>query len=321
METLSCILSPLQSSPIPSTGIQAGRVTVVITDDKTDQEIFDNYGQWSSIGCIFFEKLDEPTPIRGPQTNKFARPLFPNNSTIPLKNEIVYVISLPDANVQSSVNSTSYYYFQPVNIWGSTHHNAIEDNYNLTKKALAKAIEEGDTDAQIKFNEELVDLKTALALQKIEKQQKRQNVSTNVDRANYVQQNPAPQLAQEWWKKNSWFNSKGYDQETALARAIDVQLDIEGFDKNSPDYYQELNNRLQKQFPALVSQDEVTTIQPRAKSRQTVAPTTGGSGLKSNRLKMSRDELAMARELGITEPEALKKYAKEIQTIKNRGSN
>ena len=199
--------------------------------------------------------------------------------------------------------------------------NAIEDHYNLTKKALAKAIEEGDTDAQIKFNEELVDLKTALALQKIEKQQKRQNVSTNVDRANYVQQNPAPQLAQEWWKKNSWFNSKGYDQETALARAIDVQLDIEGFDKNSPDYYQELNNRLQKQFPALVSQDEVTTTQPRAKSRQTVAPTTGGSGLKSNRLKMSRDELAMARELGITEPEALKKYAKEIQTIKNRGSN
>ena len=120
-------LSPLQSSPTPSTGIHAGRVTVVITDDTTDQEIFDNYGQWSSIGCIFFEKLDEPTPIRGPQTNKFARPLFPNNSTIPLKNEIVYVISLPDANVQSSVNAPSYYYFQPINIWGSTHHNAIPD--------------------------------------------------------------------------------------------------------------------------------------------------------------------------------------------------
>ena len=51
-------LSPLHSSPTPSTGIQAGRVTVVITDDTTDQEIYDNYGQWSSIGCIFFEKLD-----------------------------------------------------------------------------------------------------------------------------------------------------------------------------------------------------------------------------------------------------------------------
>ena len=198
--------------------------------------------------------------------------------------------------------------------------NAVEEHYNLTKQALAKAIEEGDTNAQIKFNEELVDLKTALALQRIEKQTKSQNVSTNVDKANYVQQNPAPRLAQDWWQRNNWFNSKGFEQETAMARAIDVQLDIEGYDKNSPEYYTELNNRLQKRFPELVSQDEVSTIQPRAKSRQTVAPTTGGSGLKSNRLKMSRDELAMARELGITEPEALKKYAKEIQTLKGRNS-
>ena len=198
--------------------------------------------------------------------------------------------------------------------------NAVEEHYNLTKQALAKAIEEGDTNAQIKFNEELVDLKTALALQKIEKQQNKQNVSTNVDKANYVQQNPAPRLAQDWWQKNNWFNSKGFEQETAMARAIDVQLDIEGYDKNSPSYYQELNNRLQKRFPELISQDEVTTTQPRAKSRQTVAPTTGGSGLKSNRLKMSRDELAMARELGITDPDALKKYAKEIQTLKGRNS-
>ena len=198
--------------------------------------------------------------------------------------------------------------------------NAVEEHYNLTKQALAKAIEEGDTNAQIKFNEELVDLKTALALQKIEKQQNKQNVSTNVDKANYVQQNPAPRLAQDWWQKNNWFNSKGFEQETAMARAIDVQLDIEGYDKNAPEYYQELNNRLQKRFPELVSQDEVTTLQPRAKSRQTVAPTTGGSGLKSNRLKMSRDELAMARELGITDPDALKKYAKEIQTLKGRNS-
>ena len=198
--------------------------------------------------------------------------------------------------------------------------NAVEEHYNLTKQALAKAIEEGDTNAQIKFNEELVDLKTALALQRIEKQTKSQNVSTNVDKANYVQQNPAPRLAQDWWQRNNWFNSKGFEQETAMARAIDVQLDIEGYDKNSPEYYTELNNRLQKRFPELVSQDEVTTTQPRAKSRQTVAPTTGGSGLKSNRLKMSRDELAMARELGITEPEALKKYAKEIQTLKGRNS-
>lgn len=199
--------------------------------------------------------------------------------------------------------------------------NAVQEHYDLTKKALAKAIEEGDTDAQVKFNEELVDIKTALALQKIENQKKRETASPTVGKANYIQQNPTPALATEWWKKNDWFNAKGFEQETAMARAIDVQLDIEGFDKNAPEYYQELNSRLQKRFPELISEDEVTKSKPRTNSRQAVAPTTGGSGYRGNRLKVTKDELAMARELGITDPTALQKYAKEIQTIKNRGNN
>ena len=179
---------------------------------------------------------------------------------------------------------------------------------------------EGDTEAQVKFNEELVDIKTALALQKIENQKRRETASPTVGKANYIQQNPTPALATEWWKKNDWFNAKGFEQETAMARAIDVQLDIEGFDKNAPEYYQELNSRLQKRFPELISEDEVTKSTPRTNSRQAVAPTTGGSGYRGNRLKVTKDELAMARELGITDPKALQKYAKEIQTLKGRNN-
>ena len=199
--------------------------------------------------------------------------------------------------------------------------NAVQEHYDLTKQALAKAIEEGDTEAQVKFNEELVDIKTALALQKIENQKKRETASPTVGKANYIQQNPTPALATEWWKKNDWFNAKGFEQETAMARAIDVQLDIEGFDKNAPEYYQELNSRLQKRFPELISEDEVTKSTPRTNSRQAVAPTTGGSGYRGNRLKVTKDELAMARELGITDPKALQKYAKEIQTLKGGITN
>ena len=139
---------------------------------------------------------------------------------------------------------------------------AIQEHYNLTKKALAKAIEEGDTEAQIKFNEELVDLKTSLALQRMEKASRQNAVSPTVGKAQQVATNPTPPLAQQWWKENNWFNAKGFEQETALARAIDVQLDIEGFDKNSPDYYRELNSRLQKRFPEIISGESVTTIAP-----------------------------------------------------------
>ena len=197
--------------------------------------------------------------------------------------------------------------------------NQLAENYNLTKQALAKAIEEGDTEKQIKFNEQLVDIKTAIALENQRKAFNAQNKvsSPTVGKAQQQATNPPPKKAMQWWEDNDWFNSKGFEKETAMARAIDIQLDIEGYDKENDDYYIELNNRLQTKFPELVSTKNVVTAKPR-QSRQSVAPTTGGQALKSNRLRMTSDQLRMARELGITEPEQLKKYAKEIQTLSRK---
>ena len=36
---------------------------------------------------------------------------------------------LPDTNIQSNVTTGTFYYFQSVNIWNSTHHNAIPNPY------------------------------------------------------------------------------------------------------------------------------------------------------------------------------------------------
>jgi len=197
--------------------------------------------------------------------------------------------------------------------------NQLAEHYNLTKKALFKAIEEGDTDAQVKFNEELVDIKTAIALQNQAKAQRRQSetISPTVGKAQQQATNPPPDKAMSWWKANDWFNAKGYEKETAMARAIDVQLDIEGYDKNDSSYYDELNNRLQKSFPELISKKEVTENRPR-QSRQAVAPTTGGQAYRGNRIRMTSEQLRMARELGITDPEHLKKYAKEITNLSRK---
>ena len=197
--------------------------------------------------------------------------------------------------------------------------NQLVENYNLTKQALTKAIEEGDTEAQVKFNEQLVDIKTAIALENQRKQFNATNKvsSPTVGKAQQQSANPPPKKAMEWWEDNNWFNSKGFEKETAMARAIDIQLDIEGYDNDTDDYYIELNNRLQTKFPELVSTKSVVSTKPR-QSRQSVAPTTGGQALKSNRIRMTSDQLRMARELGITEPEQLKKYAKEIQSLSRK---
>ena len=164
-------------------------------------------------------------------------------------------------------------------------------------------------------------MRSAFRIQQLqEKQRQAQAASPTVGKAEQEVSNPAPPLAMKWWEENTWFNAKGFERESAVARSIDVQLDAEGYDKNSPDYYKTLNNRLRKLYPELISgkDDEVGQNKPRVKSRDPVAPTAGGSAYKGNRVKVTRDELAIARELGITDEKALKKYANEIQKTKTR---
>ena len=194
---------------------------------------------------------------------------------------------------------------------------AFNQRYSQVKQALEKAVEEGDTKAQLAFTEQLADMRAAVRVAQLQQQQRsQQSVSPTVGRAQQTVSNPVPDKAMQWWQKNNWFNQQGFERETATARAIDVQIEAEGFDKNSDDYYEELNNRLQKVFPELIS--GTSPNKTKVKSRQPVAPTTGGSSYKGNRVRMTKDQLAMARELGISDEQSLKKYEAEIR--KQQGS-
>jgi len=197
---------------------------------------------------------------------------------------------------------------------------SAEENFNQryaqTKQALTTAVEEGDTEAQVNFQEQMADMRAAMRIADMQKQQGQQQQQQRQQQQRQQQQqpaqNPAPPKAMSWWKENNWFNSAGFERETAAARAIDVQLDLEGFDKNSDDYYDHLNSRLQKVFPELSSGSSPSKT--RTKSRPPVAPTTGGSSsYKGNRVRMSQEQLRMARELGITDANGLKQYEAEIR--------
>ena len=189
---------------------------------------------------------------------------------------------------------------------------AFNQRYNQTKAALTKAVEEGDTEAQVNFQEQMADMRAAMRIAEMQKQQQSQrSVSPTVGRAQQAATQQVPEKANSWWQQNRWFNTGGFERETAMARSIDVQLDLEGYDKDSDEYYQVLNNRLQKVFPELNSNPSPSKA--RTKSRQPVAPTTGGSSYKGNRVRMSQDQLRMARELGITDESSLKKYEAEIR--------
>ena len=194
-----------------------------------------------------------------------------------------------------------------------TSEQAFTQRYEQTKAALEKAVEEGDTKAQVNFQEQLTDMRAAIRVAEMQRQQRlQQSASPTVGRAQQTASNPPPEKAMNWWQQNRWFNSNGFERETAAARAIDVQLDLEEYDKNSQEYYENLNNRLHQMFPELVSGSSPS--RPKLKSRSPVAPTTGGaSKYKGNRVRMSQEQLRMARELGITDENSLKKYEAEIR--------
>jgi hypothetical protein len=103
---------------------------------KTDNpELFKKYGEYFSLGGILFDSVSNPSPedIEDNPLNNyiFAKPLFPNFRQIPLVNEIAYIITFPTPNLQDpnfiDLNDSGFYYFLPINLWNSVHHNALPD--------------------------------------------------------------------------------------------------------------------------------------------------------------------------------------------------
>lgn len=68
------------------------------------------------------------------------------------------------------------------------------------------------------------------------------------------QRAPAPnpnvqRRAQEWMSRNAWYDPNSRDVDSKIAKQLDEALASEGFDPASPDYWDELDNRLQKYLP------------------------------------------------------------------------
>jgi hypothetical protein len=121
-------LNSLKSSPSPKSSKQQiipVRVKFVSLNENDYPLNWKKYGNYSSVGGILFEELDNPGG-KELESLSFAKPLFSNIKFLPLVNEIVYIISMPNPQTTQNVSSgVQFYYFQTVNIWNSIHHNAL----------------------------------------------------------------------------------------------------------------------------------------------------------------------------------------------------
>jgi len=56
-------------------------------------------------------------------------------------------------------------------------------------------------------------------------------------------------LAQRWMSRNSWYNPSATDPDSRVAKKIDELMGAQGWDPTDPDYWDELDSRLQKELP------------------------------------------------------------------------
>ena len=165
---ISNIVSSTSTTKIESQILFPGRVADIILDNS--HPLFNEKGGWNSIGSLIFNPNNT---FNRDTVNTVAKPLFPNNRFIPTINEIVYILTLPNENIQSNISGIEYYYFQPINIWNSCHHNAIPNpignvflpesqkrDYQQTEAGAARRVTDGGTEINLgKTFKERIDVK------------------------------------------------------------------------------------------------------------------------------------------------------------------
>lgn len=193
--------------------------------------------------------------------------------------------------------------------YGDEFSNRVESQMTLAKQALKQATESGDAEAiatatealtlatadksrleQYKQAQKQYEDQEAAYVQSLENQPQDQQYTQPVEE--YAE--PSPK-AREWAKKNTWF---GQDQvATSVAFAVHKQLENEGFDTDSDEYYDEIDKRVRQELPHKFN------VEADKKPVQTVASptrTTSTGRKQNNRIQLTPSEQQLAKKLGVS---------------------
>ena len=197
---------------------------------------------------------------------------------------------------------------------------SLTNQYSSISQKLKQAIEEGNTEEQIKLYESMADIRSQM--------NKTQEYASELPKKSETKKT-VPPLASDWVKENSqWFNKPGYRKETAMAYGIDAELTEEGWDASDPEYYDEMNKRLKaSNLPYFTksedsaSQTDKNVVQKANRVQSPVAGVSRKKGTDSNRVKLTSEDLDTARKFGIdiNDEAALKRFAKEVKSFSDTG--
>ena len=173
--------------------------------------------------------------------------------------------------------------------------NNTSEQVDLNKKMAQLAIEEERVKAA--KLEQAAFVKRAQAQAQMQQHQPQENVPVRAD-----------PKAEDWASKNEWFGED--DAMTFAAFGIHKTLvEKEGFDTNNPDYYDEIDRRMQEAFPHKfngTAGGEIVTVTEGRRPQQAVASAVRSSSSGRKTVRLSPSEVAIAKKLGVP----LDEYAK-----------
>jgi hypothetical protein len=157
----------------------------------------------------------------------------------------------------------------------------------MAEKVIAKAVEAGNgddvaqalkyRDAAVQRAQQLAWHKQQAAQQPIFQQQQLDDVTLN--------------YAKQFLNDNKWYDPQGRDEDSAIVLAIDQAMGRDGFNPQSPDYWDELRKRAARRLPErFASNEEKTTQRREARGGPTV-----GSG-KEHAPTSTRKEIYVSPE-------------------------
>ena len=180
------------------------------------------------------------------------------------------------------------------------------------QKELATAIETGNAAAQVEANKKIASLSIDAARLNVLKDTKvpqQPKVDLSQD-TNYERQTPTtlptpdPQ-AEAWAGKNTWFGKDRAMTFTAFEIHKDL-VDNEGYDPKSTEYYEEINKRIEVDFPHKFAKGGVIET---SKPVQSVASANRSVKPGRRTVRLTSSQVAIAKKLGVP----LEEYAKQLK--------
>jgi hypothetical protein len=104
--------------------------------------------------------------------------------------------------------------------------------------------------------------------------------------------------AQQWMERNKWYDPSAKDEDSHIVLTMDQRLAQEGWDPTTPEYWEELQNRVKKYLPHRVSGGNVKSTKP--KSVVSGSGRESGSGASSTAsYKLSSERVQALKDAGI----------------------